>query len=167
MVEALDFYIRTAVETDLPGMEWEGEYRQYRRVYRHVMEEMELGKRLILVAESDNFVVGQVFIQFNAHRADIHQGFSSAYLHAFRVRPTFRNRGIGTRLILEAESILTEAGYERVVIAAAEENHGARRLYERLGYSYYMNDPGRWSFIDHRGKLRSVHEPSVLLEKWL
>ncbi len=167
MVEALDFYIRPAVETDLPGMEWEGEYRQYRRVYRHVMEEMQLGKRLILVAESDNSVVGQVFIQFNAHRADIHQGFYSAYLHAFRVRPPYRNRGIGTRLILAAESILIDAGYERVVIAAAEENQGARRLYERLGYSYYKNDPGRWAFIDHRGKLQNVHEPSVLLEKWL
>jgi len=167
MVEALDFHIRPAVEADLPGMEWEGEYRQYRRVYRHVMEEMQLGKRLILVAESNNFVVGQVFIQLVAHRADIHQGFKSAYLHAFRVRPAHRNRGIGTRLIFEAESILIEAGYERVVIAASEENHGARRLYERLGYSFYKNDPGRWSFIDHRGKLRSVHEPSVLLEKWL
>ncbi len=167
MVEALDFHIRPAVEADLPGMEWEGEYRPYRRVYRHVMEEMQLGKRLMLVAENDSFVVGQVFIQFNAHRADIHQGFFSAYLHAFRVRPAFRNRGIGTRLILEAESILRDAGYERVVIAAAEENCSARRLYERLGYSIYKNDPGRWSFIDHRGKLQNVYEPSVLLEKWL
>ena len=167
MVEALDFHIRPAVEADLPGMEWEGEYRQYRRVYRHAMNEMQLGKRLILVAESENVVVGQVFIQFNAHRVDIHQGFYSAYLHAFRVRPAYRNRGVGTRLILEAESLLRDAGYERVVIAAAEENLDARRLYERLGYSFYKNDPGQWSFIDHRGKIQSVHEPSVLLEKWL
>jgi ribosomal protein S18 acetylase RimI-like enzyme len=167
MVEALEFHIRPAVLADLPAMEWEGEYRQYRRVYRHVMEEMQLGKRLILVAECDNFVVGQIFIQYNAHRIDIHQGFLSAYLHAFRVRPAYRNRGIGTRLILEAESVLRERGYERVVIAAAEENHSARRLYERLGYSFYKNDPGQWSFIDHKGKIQSVHEPSVLLEKWL
>ena len=167
MVEALDFHIRPAVDADLPGMEWEGAYRQYRRVYRHVMEEMHLGKRLILVAECDDFVVGQIFIQFNAHRADIHCGSFSAYLHAFRVRPAYRNRGIGTRLVLEAESVLCQAKYERVAIAVAKDNLGARRLYERLGYSFYNNDPGRWSFIDHKGKLRNVDEPSVLLEKWL
>lgn len=167
MVEALDFRIRPAVEADLPGMEWEGEYRQYRRVYRHVMEEMQLGKRLILVAECEDYLVGQIFIQFNAHRVDIHRGFLSAYFHAFRVRPAYRNRGIGTRLILEAESVLHQAKYERVAIAVAKDNLGARRLYERLGYRFYKDDPGQWSFVDHKGKLVHVNEPSVLLEKWL
>jgi ribosomal protein S18 acetylase RimI-like enzyme len=167
MVEALEFHIRPAVEADLPGMEWEGEYSQYRRVYRHVMEEMQLGKRLILVAECDGFVVGQIFIQFEAHRADIRNGSCSAYLHAFRVRRAYRNRGIGTNLVLEAEAVLRDTGCERVVIAAAEENLAAQRLYERLGYVFYKNDPGQWSFIDHKGRLIKVNEPSVLLEKWL
>jgi GNAT superfamily N-acetyltransferase len=167
MVEALDCRIRPAVEADLPEMEWEGEYTQYRRVYRHVMEEMQLGRRLILVAECDGRVVGQIFIQFNAHRADIYHDSLSAYLHAFRVRPSYRNRGIGTRLIQAAESVLRDAGYERVVIAAAVENLGARKLYERLGYRVYKSDPGCWSFIDHQGRLRRVNEPSLLLEKWL
>ncbi len=167
MVEVLDFRIRPAVEADLPEMEWEGEYSQYRRVYRHVMEEMQLGRRLIFVAECSEKVVGQIFIQFNAHRADIHKGVLSAYLHAFRVRPAYRKRGIGTRLVLEAESVLRDAEYDRVVIAAAVENLEARKLYERLEYRVYKTDPGRWSFIDHKGKLRRVNEPSLLLEKWL
>jgi ribosomal protein S18 acetylase RimI-like enzyme len=167
MVEALEYHIRPAVEADLPGMEWEGEYSQYRRVYRHVMEEMQLGKRLMLVAECDGLVVGQIFIQFNAHRSDIHSGDRSAYLHAFRVRPAYRNRGIGTNLVLEAEAVLRSTDCERVVIAAAEENLAAQRLYERLGYTFHKKDPGQWSFIDHEGRLIQVDEPSVLLAKWL
>ena len=167
MVEALDFHIRPAIEADLSEMEWEGEYSQYRLVYRRVMEEMQLGKRMMLVAECDDRVVGQIFIQFHVSRADLRRGVNSAYLHAFRVRSAYLNQGIGTRLIFEAEAVLRAAAYVRAVIDAAEDNVGARRLYERLGYTFFKDDPGCWSFVDHQGKLVNVNEPSALLEKWL
>ena len=34
MPDGLDIHIRQALEKDLPGMEWDGEYAHFRRIYR-------------------------------------------------------------------------------------------------------------------------------------
>jgi len=75
--------------------------------------------------------------------------------------------GVGTHLITEAETMLREGGFRWATIAAAKENAGARRLYERLGYRVFAEDPGNWSYIDHAGSLRHVHEPCWIMEKRL
>jgi ribosomal protein S18 acetylase RimI-like enzyme len=159
--------IRHADISDLRDLEWDGEYRRYRRMYQRAMQEVVQNRRIILVAESGGKLVGQIFIQLTIHRQDLKRNTESGYLHAFRVRTGYRNRGIGTRLLREAESTLSELGYERVVIAAAIDNVNARRLYERHGYLPFAEDPGKWSFIDDLGHLRDVHEPAKVFEKWL
>ena len=74
-----------------------------------------------------------------------------------------RGRGIGTRLLSEAERLAAEAGDRRIGLAAGEENGGARRLYERLGYqdsgfgAYEIGGefvdahgtPGSWTEVCH------------------
>lgn len=167
MVEATALSIRYADEGDLNALEWEGEYRHYRRVYRRAMLEMKQGRRIIFVAEIGPQMVGQIFVQLYLLRAELRRGVSSGYLHALRVRPFYRNQGIGTRLIIKAETALLERRFVRAVISAAKDNPHARRLYERLGYRKFTSDPGQWSYVDHRGRLRNVHEPSDILEKWL
>lgn len=162
MVETVDVVIRNGTERDLPAMEWEGEYRRYRRLYRLAMDEAKAGRRFVLVAEVSGRIIGQIIVQLN--RAD---STGTGYLYAFRVRPEWRNRGIGTRLILEAEAALMGLGFRRTLIAVARDNPGARRLYERLGYSLFAEDAGEWSFVDDRGRLQRVVEPSWLLEKVL
>jgi GNAT superfamily N-acetyltransferase len=77
----------------------------------------------------------------------------------------FRGKGVGTTLIAEAENILMDRDLQWATIGVAKDNHGARRLYERLGYHVFMEDAGQWSFIDHQGKSRYVSEPCWLLEK--
>jgi ribosomal protein S18 acetylase RimI-like enzyme len=89
------------------------------------------------------------------------------YLYAFRVMEMFRGHGIGTWLLQEAENIIVDRGLEWSTIAVAKENHSARRLYERLGYQKFAEDSGRWSYLDHKGIVRHVHEPCWLLEKHL
>jgi ribosomal protein S18 acetylase RimI-like enzyme len=162
-----DVRIRHADSSDLRGLEWEGEYRRYRRLYQKAMQEVVHNRRVILVAESNGKLVGQIFVQLTIHRQDFKRNTESGYLHAFRVRPQYRNRGIGTRLLQSAEAALYELGFERAVIAASVDNHGARRLYERQGYRPFTEDPGNWSYVDHQGQLRKVHEPAKVYEKWL
>lgn len=162
MVETVDVVIRNATDLDLPAMEWEGEYRRYRRLYRIAMDEAKAGRRIVLVAEVAGRIIGQVIAQLNRADSD-----GTGYLYAFRVRPEWRNRGIGTRLIVEAENALLSIGFRRTLIAVARDNPGARRLYERMGYSLFAEDAGEWSFIDDRGRLQHVVEPSWLMEKSL
>jgi ribosomal protein S18 acetylase RimI-like enzyme len=162
VVETVDVIIRNGNEQDLPGMEWEGEYRRYRRLYKMAMEEAKSGKRFVLVAEVEGRIIGQIIVQLN--RSD---SAGTGYLYAFRVRPEWRNRGIGTRLVREAETALVGLGYKRTLIAVARDNPRARKLYERLGYTHFAEDAGEWSFIDDRGMLQRVVEPAWLMEKIL
>lgn len=162
VAETVDVIIRNGNVHDLPGMEWEGEYRRFRRLYKMAIDEAKAGRRIVLVAEVGGRIIGQIIIHLN--RAD---SVATAYLYAFRVRPEWRNRGIGTRLIQEAESVLVRIGFRRALIAVAKDNPGARRLYERMGYSHLAEEDGEWSFIDDRGLLQRIVEPSWLMERLL
>lgn len=159
--------IRAGSEADLPALEWEGEFRHFRLVYRRAMEEARLGRRLLLLAEVDGKVVGQVFVQLR--ESDLSGTVQGAYgyMHAFRVREPYRGRGIGTRLVERAEQAMCQQGCTRSTLAVAIDNPRALRLYSRLGYHVVGQDSGEWSYIDDRGKIRHVREPSYVLEKAL
>jgi len=88
-------------------------------------------------------------------------------LYAFRVKTPYRNQGVGSQLIHEAEQNLSNGGYVRAVISVEKQNVSARRLYERAGYAVVRENSGEWSYIDHEGKLQEVREPAFVLEKWL
>jgi ribosomal protein S18 acetylase RimI-like enzyme len=165
MVERTAIRIRRATEDDLPALEWDGEYRHFRRVYRAALNEARQDRRLVLVAEVEGEVVGQLFVQFENVQLDPGGRRPTGYLYALRVRPLFRNLGIGTALLENAEVDLRRRKFVRAVIAVAKDNPGALRLYRRLGFSVFSEDPGTWSYIDDEGELRHVFEPSLLLEK--
>jgi len=165
VAEALAFRIRPAAEADLEALEWGGEFRRFRRLYRAAYEEARRGERALLVADVQGQVVGQIFVQLGG--AFPGQPLASGYLYAFRVRPEFRNLGLGTALVAEAEGFLRRQGFSQVVIAVAKDNAGALRLYQRLGYERFGEDPGAWSYIDDRGRIQDITEPAYLLSKSL
>lgn len=167
MVERTRVTVREATEEDLPALEWEGRYQHFRRLYRHALSEAQRGRRILLVAEADGKIIGQIFIQLSSGRAELADGRTSGYLYAFRVRPDYRGQGIGTQLLEQAEHILQERAFKRAVIAVARDNLGALRLYEQHGYHQFAKDPGEWSYVDHEGQLRHVSEPAYILEKLL
>jgi ribosomal protein S18 acetylase RimI-like enzyme len=165
MVEALDLRIRLAKEEDLPALEWDGEFIRFRRMYKEAMREALKGRRLIVLAEVSGEVIGQVFVNLYSTWRAAFLGSKTGYFHSFRVKPEFRNQGIGRSLILHAEQLLIEHGYQHAVISVAKTNQSARRLYEELGYEVFREDPGRWSFMDHQNQVQHVHEPAYILRK--
>lgn len=167
MVERTAVLIRAATEADLPALEWDGEYRHFRRVYRAAMNEALQDRRMVLVAEVAGEVVGQLFVQLENVQLDPGGRRPTGYLYALRVRPPLRNQGIGTSLVTYAEGSLRERRFVRAAIAVAKDNSGALRLYRRLGYEVFGEDPGNWSYVDDEGQLRHVLEPSYLLDKEL
>jgi ribosomal protein S18 acetylase RimI-like enzyme len=50
------------------------------------------------------------------------------------ITPDYWRRGIGTRLVQEAERILQSRGYREVVLWVLEGNANARRFYEAMGF---------------------------------
>lgn len=167
MTDPNGFLIRPGNEADLPALEWEGEYRRYRGVYRAALEEARKGHRALLVAEVEGAVVGQIFLHFKSPFPIPGTNGDVGYLYAFRVRPEQRGKGIGRALLHAAEDRLRKAGSAWAVIAVAQDNWEARRLYERLGYTWLTDDPGEWAFTDDRGVERYIREPAHLLSKGL
>ena len=155
--------LRLAVADDLPKLEWYGEYRHFRNMFRRTFREQQIGRRAMLVADLNDFPIGHIFIQLRSSNTRRPR----AYFYSFRVMEMFRRQGIGTWLLNSAEMIAVDHGLRRAAIAAAKENDDARRLYERLGYQVYGDDAGKWSYVDHRGRTCHVDEPCWLLEKVL
>jgi ribosomal protein S18 acetylase RimI-like enzyme len=154
--------LRLATRADLPKLEWYGQYTHFRRVFQKTYQDQLNGHRLMLIADSNNFPIGQVFVKLNKQDDDRH-----VYLYSLRVMEMFRGLGIGTQLVLEAERIARENNYEWASIGVTKDNLAARRLYERLDYQVVREDAGEWNYVDHEGRTRYVHEPCWLLEKHL
>ena len=164
---SLDIDLRLAMKSDLPKLEWFGQYTHYRMLFRRAFREQAQGRRLMLVADCNDFPIGHVFIQLSGGDASVADGQTRAYFYAFRVMEMFRRRGIGGALLDEAEAIVRERGYRWSTIAVAKENTDALRLYERRDYHIFRDDPGQWSYRDHRGETHWVNEPCWLMEKRL
>ena len=163
----IDVLFRPAEKADLPKLEWYGQYTHFRRVFQRAYEDQLAGRRLMLVAEINGWPIGQIFLQLETLDEPLIGGGKRGYLYSLRVMDHLQGRGIGTALVQEAESLLISRGYASVSIAAAKDNPGARRLYERLGFHVFMEDSGRWQYTDHEGRIRNVVEPCWVLEKRL
>jgi ribosomal protein S18 acetylase RimI-like enzyme len=163
----LDVIFRAAEQSDLPKLEWYGQYTHFRRVFQRAYEDQLAGRRLMLLADVNGWPIGQVFMQLESLDDMLASSGRRGYLYSLRVMDAFQRQGLGTALIREAESILISRNYGSVSIAAAKDNPGARRLYERLGFRVFMEDSGRWQYIDHEGHTRQVIEPCWVLEKQL
>ena len=161
--------IRQAEKSDLTALEWEGSYQRFRRIYADVFQRTKKGLAVMWVADLSGYgLTGQVFVQMDSeYRPELANGKTWAYVHAFRVRPLFRNAGLGTLLMEAAEADLLERNYKIVILTVAKDNPAARRLYERLGYEVIAADSGRWSYRDDRGMLRHVVEPGWRMSKRL
>ena len=63
------------------------------------------------------------------------------YVNALAAFPEYRGRGIGTRLLKEAELLAIEVGAPGLSLIVADQNEGAKRLYSRMGYRAVVRRP--------------------------
>lgn len=160
--------IRPLVESDLPWLEWEGEYTHYRRMFADAFDRMKRGSSILWVAEKPrNELIGQVFIQLVCDRPELADGVERAYLYSFRIKPPYRNLGIGSRMLAEVEYDLRRRGYKTLTLNVAQDNLSAQRLYLRKGFRIIAPDPGIWCYQDHLSAWHTVEEPAYRMLKRL
>ncbi|MEM7695412.1 MAG: GNAT family N-acetyltransferase [Pseudomonadota bacterium] len=75
------------------------------------------------------------------------------YLNVLAAYPRARGRGLGAALIRHAEALAAAARLSGVSIIVADQNVGARRLYERLGY----HELDRRPIVKDRWETPSTH----------
>lgn len=163
-----DVQIREAKFEDLPALEWEGEYKHFRRLYADAYSRTRRNLSVIWLAIlPQKGLIGQVFIQLSSERPEMADGTDRAYLYGFRIRPAYRSQGLGTRMMNHVEEDLRYRGFTRLTLNVAVNNPRARDLYARLGYEVVAPEPGIWSYIDHLGRRQWVEEPAWRMEKHL
>ena len=62
-------------------------------------------------------------------------------VHDVAVLASHRGRGIAEQMLALAESIAKERGAVKMTLEVLSGNHGAVRLYERIGFAGYQLDP--------------------------
>ncbi len=161
----IELALRPATRADLPGLEWFGLYTHFRRC-SSAPTRSRLRAGGDAVADLNGFPVGQIFVHFTdagqeltcASCADTcmpceswnpSRAGGSAPPH-----PGSGTRAAGAGLSLERDR-------------RGKDNPGARRLYERLSYVVFADDPGIWHYTDHEGRACRVEEPAWMLQKAL
>lgn len=156
-----DLVIRQVKQRDLPALEWDGEFKKYRRMYADIFQDTRIGRTLMWIIETpQGEIIGQTFVMLNSSEKQAADGESRAYIFAFRVKNDWRNRGVGTYLMHFVENDCHQRGYAYLTLNVAKTNLDALRLYERLGFQVIGSRPGRWSFKDDLGRTQHVNEPS-------
>lgn len=160
--------VRLAHGADLPALEWNGEYLHFRRLYADIFQHYLAGRALMWIVDlPGEGVIGQAFVSMESGRPELANGINRAYIYGFRVKPTYRNHGIGAKVLKIVEDDLVRRGFSVVTLNVAQNNLSARRLYQRLGYRVVAEEPGKWSYFDHLGRHQEVHEPAWRMEKVL
>lgn len=147
----VDVDIRPAVARDLPALRtWSG---QVDPVFRPALESSD---RLLLVALANGrFPIGHVLIDLS--------GIVSHLL----VLAGFRDQGLGTALMAEAESAIRAHGAGHATLMVEKTNEAAIRLYDRLGYKQIAESTPSWEDPMPDGTLRAVGHPSWVMRKEL
>jgi ribosomal protein S18 acetylase RimI-like enzyme len=128
--------IRRCEVADLPAIDWSptGAYRNH--FGKMFDQQQRRGSLLLLVAECDGTVAGRVAIDFDFGADD------EAWVLALGVKPSFRRKGVATKLMEYAEEEVRGRALRRLCLTVGKSNTAARRLYDRLGYTCVGEDLG-------------------------
>lgn len=160
--------IRFLRESDLPALEWDGEFKRYRRVYREVYRNEQKGISIPLVAETAaDGMVGQVFI--TQREPNPFYGINRPYffLSSFRIKPPFRCHGLGSLLLEECEKQVRLHHLRDIYLNCAKDNNRARWFYLDHGFRVIRPDDGEWSYVNDEGFVVTETQRSYLMRKTL
>jgi ribosomal protein S18 acetylase RimI-like enzyme len=161
-----DLIIRQVVKDDLPALEWDGEFTQFRRMYASLYRDTQTGRAVMWMIETEKGdMIGQAFVILRSGELSAADGERRAYIFSFRVKPAYRNQGVGTFLLEFICEDLRRRGFILVTLNVAKDNPNAISLYRRLGYKVISSHAGKWSYTDHEGTTHHVDEPAWRMMK--
>ena len=104
----------------------------------HMLDRCSRCEGKVLVAEVGNEVVGYVTILTRVQSEELEEGdLEYGLISDLVVLQRFRNRGLGKKLLAEAESYARECKVQWLRIGVLSDNQTATRLYSSSGFSGY------------------------------
>ena len=167
---ALTLAIRPLAEEELPLLE-QFPSSSVPEKHRARFDRQRAGEVVYLVAWDQGLPIGHLLLKWGGAGAEpmASRLRDCPDLEDFTVRPEYRSRGIGSRLLDAAEGLVSGRGFGRIGVAVGLENTRARGLYERRGYA--DADLGehtvRWPYIDREDRRQWGEELCTYLVKSL
>jgi len=120
-----------SVETHI-NFDWAAHQKHSDRLIKQ-----EKGMAIYLVAWSDSIPVGHVLLEWSGTSDEPMRSQLNycSNLEDLFVVPQYRSKGVGSSLLRDAENRVNQNGYPQLGLGVAVDNTGARRLYQRQGYT--------------------------------
>ena len=123
-----------------------------RGFFADCLARQEAGSGVLLVAWLDGWPAGDVFLSLGpADQPELRRHLPGVpMLIHLEVADRLQRRGIGTALVRGGEDTARRFGRDRIALGVGLDNPGARRLYERLGYTDWGHGPTVASWQEQR-----------------
>ncbi len=82
-----------------------------------------------LTAKKGSEIIGFIIVQ-----VDLEEDTQYGHIITINVKPSYRRKGIATKLLQEIESILKQKGIIESRLEVREDNNAALKLYQKFGY---------------------------------
>jgi len=124
---------------------WDGSYEALvARIVADYVSQREPGAEAAWIAEVDGVPAGCVFC--------VREDATTARLRLLLVEPWARGLGIGARLVDEVLRFARQAGYTRITLWTNDVLDGARRIYQRAGFTLDNEDSHHSFGVDLTGQ---------------
>jgi GNAT superfamily N-acetyltransferase len=123
-----------------------------RGFFADCLARQEAGSGVLLVAWLDGWPAGDVFLSLGpADQPELRRHLPGVpMLIHLEVAGRLQRRGIGTALVRGGEDTARRFGRDLIALGVGLDNPGARRLYERLGYTDWGHGPTVASWQEQR-----------------
>ena len=98
------------------------------------------GNAVFWALDDSGELTGELYVFLDLEDKDLADGSGTAYLCAFRVKPEYRGRGLGSSLMEKALTELKKDGFRRATIGVESNDQANIRLYSRLGFIKKIKD---------------------------
>jgi ribosomal protein S18 acetylase RimI-like enzyme len=100
--------------------------RPWNDPHRDICRKLKVNPEWFLVGSVDGQVVATVIAGYEGHRG---------WLNYLAVAPEFQRRGLGRKIVADAERLLRNAGCPKINLQIRTSNQAVIEFYRRLGYS--------------------------------
>jgi GNAT superfamily N-acetyltransferase len=164
--ESDELRIRRGSDADLDPLV--AVFRAERSFFGDCLAKQRAGGGVLLVAWLDGWPVGDVFLDRDpAEEPEIRRWLPGVpRLNHLEVLGPVQRRGIGTALLRAGEATTRKLGHRRVALGVGVDNPGARRLYERLGYTDWGHGSIVGSYYGGGQRVWALRRLSRANENW-
>ena len=92
----------------------------------------------IYVLSEQDVLIGELHVLYEHEDGNYAVRGRRAYLHAFRIRDAYQNKGYGKRLLGAVIADLKEHGYTEFTVGVEDGNERALHIYRSMGFDHFL-----------------------------